>query len=306
MRWTLPRFRTTGPAPTVAAALTLAVASLAVTGAAPAAAQDAEDRAAKAAVVRERATWLLKDDLSAGAADRSFVYGNRDDSLHVFGDWDGDGVRTPGVIRVGEDRDDDGNEDLVWHLRNDNSAGSADLVVSFGESRNLEDFDVPVVGDWDGDGVETVGVVRPDHDRERFLWLLRNVNESGNADVSFEYGNPKAFGRFDPREPRGVPVVGDWDGDGTTNPGVVDHDPRAETARWLLRNDNSAGGADVKFSYGARGEFITGDWDGDGTTNPGVHRREEARWLLRNSNTGGPADTTFVYGTAQDKPLVWR
>lgn len=209
---------------------TATVTALVATGAATAAAQD-DTRHAKPAVVRDNATWFLSNDLAAGPAEQSFVYGSRDDSLHIMGDWDGDGVRTPAVIRVGEDRDGDGNNDLVWYLRNSNSAGPADVVVSFGESRNIEDFDVPVVGDWDGDGDETVGVVRPDHERGSFLWLLRNTNESGNADLSFHYGDPKAFGTFEPEDPRGVPIAGDWDGDGTTTPGVVDIDPQAETSR---------------------------------------------------------------------------
>lgn len=42
--------------------------------------------------------------------------------------------------------------------------------------------DLPVVGDWDGDGVMTVGVRRGDR------FLLRNSNSGGVADVDFRFG----------------------------------------------------------------------------------------------------------------------
>jgi hypothetical protein len=42
--------------------------------------------------------------------------------------------------------------------------------------------DFPVVGDWDANQAETVGVVR---DR---TWLLRNTNSGGSANITFGYG----------------------------------------------------------------------------------------------------------------------
>ena len=43
--------------------------------------------------------------------------------------------------------------------------------------------DVPIVGDWDNDGSDTVGVVRG------VSRYLRNSNTAGVADVSFDFGN---------------------------------------------------------------------------------------------------------------------
>ena len=59
-------------------------------------------------------------------------------------------------------------------------------------------------GDWDGDGVDTVGVNR---DGE---WLLRNTNGSDFAQIDFFYGD--AFDGL---------LTGDWDGDGMDTVGVV-------------------------------------------------------------------------------------
>src|SRR5438105_4276440 len=43
----------------------------------------------------------------------------------------------------------------TFYLRNSNSTGYADIAVAFGLSS-----DYPVVGDWNGDGVATLGVYR--------------------------------------------------------------------------------------------------------------------------------------------------
>ena len=62
-----------------------------------------------------------------------------------MGDWDGDGAETPGIFAQGH-----------WQLWNKWSVpGDADVTASFGRAG-----DVPVTGDWNGDGVTDVGVVR--------------------------------------------------------------------------------------------------------------------------------------------------
>ena len=42
----------------------------------------------------------------------------------------------------------------------------------------------PVVGDWDGDGDDTVGV------KTGSTWLLRNTNSPGAAAIAFDFGLP--------------------------------------------------------------------------------------------------------------------
>ncbi|MDQ3354383.1 MAG: hypothetical protein M3507_07890 [Actinomycetota bacterium] len=56
----------------------------------------------------------------------------------------GNDTTTPGVFRAGR-----------FFLRNANSSGVADDSFSYGDP-----VDVPVCGDWNGDGKDTVGVVR--------------------------------------------------------------------------------------------------------------------------------------------------
>jgi hypothetical protein len=137
-----------------------------------------------------------------------------------------------------------------------------------------------VVGDWDGNGTDSVGLVRGG------TWLLRNSNSTGSADLAFVYGDADPDGN-----PIGYPVTGDWDGNGTDTPGL-----RRDNV-WLLRNANSSGGSNGTFTYGDRYETgfpVVGDWNGDGFDTIGLVRA--GNWLLRNANSTGGADVAFSYG----------
>ena len=57
-----------------------------------------------------------------------------------------------------------------------------------------------MVGDWDGNGTDTAGIVKP---AER-LWLLTNQNAPGWWQIEFQYGVV-----FD------QPIAGDWNGNGS-------------------------------------------------------------------------------------------
>ena len=209
-----------------------------------------------------------------------------------------------------------------WFLRETPSSGAADIVFGYG------DFgDRPIVGDWDGDGIDTVGVVRGN------AFYLHNSNTSGRADVAFEYGDSGD-----------TVIVGDWDGDGIDTVGVV------RGNAFYLRNSNTSGRADVTFSFGDPGDRVivgkwrkgdkadsvgvvrgntfylrnaatgradivftygdpgdevhVGDWNGDGVDTPCVVRG--ATWYARNSNSTGLADRVFTYGDPSDLRIVGR
>ena len=64
---------------------------------------------------------------------------------------------------------------------------------------------------------------------------LKNTLSGGRADTAFDYGGAR----------RGtVPVMGDWNADGTKTPGVY------RNGTWYLKNKNSGGRANRVFSYG--------------------------------------------------------
>ncbi len=73
----------------------------------------------------------------------------------------------------------------------------------------------------------------------------------------------------------------------------------ASTGAWFLRNANSAGGADVVFTFGAGGSgfvALRGDWDGDGDDTPGLYAPSTGAFFLRNTNAAGGADVVFTFG----------
>ena len=224
-----------------------------------------------APLVVRGATWYLRNTADAGVADISFVYGNRGDQK-LMGDWDGDGIKTPAVYRNG-----------TFYLRNSNDSGVADFVFEFYPPGVVTHPQVPVAGDWNGDGVDGVGVV---HNGQ---WDLFDPGETEAEDEEFFFRYGNASDR---------PITGDWDGDGSDTPGVV----RGFT--WFLRNQNTTGVADNRFTYGAHGDVpLAADFDGDGIDGPTVVRG--ARWYVRNSNSTGIANSSFYYGNPGDIPLVW-
>lgn len=141
---------------------------------------------------------------------------------------------------------------------------------------------------------------------------------------------------------QGIPIVGDWEGDGKDSPGIfvngrwhlrrsdgrpnivfrfgdpgdipvvgdwngdgIDTPGVVRNGRWYLRNSNSTGVADISFSYGDPGDTpFAGDWNGDGIDTPGLHRPSDGRVYLRNSNTTGIADIDFFFGNPGDIPLI--
>jgi hypothetical protein len=221
------------------------------------------DRAAVVRVAAGHLTWLVRTSPGGGNAQVSFAYGVAGD-VPVWGDWNNDGTKTPGVFRNG-----------AWLLKNSLSGGSADLQIAYGRAG-----DVPVVGDWDGVGGVGLGVVRGT------AWLLRQSVTPGAAQIQFAYGAATD-----------IPVVGDWNGNGSDTPGVF------RNGAWLLKNSLAGGSADVQIAYGRPGDLpMVGNWDGAGGIGLGVYRGH-GQWLLRDSVSGGDATTAFAYGTPSDTPV---
>ncbi|MDP1848696.1 MAG: hypothetical protein Q8K79_12955 [Solirubrobacteraceae bacterium] len=216
----------------------------------------------------------------------------------------------------------------TWLLRETLTAGGPDATFTYG-SKPLS----PIMGDWDGDGLQTAGTF------EGGVFKLRNTNTTGTAaDITFTFGDPRGFpvagdfngdgtddvavfrnGTWQVRLSTGtvlpsftfgagtwpatVPVAGDWDGDGTDGVGTYTYN----SATWNLRHTPSTGSPDigpVAFGTASSSYPVTGDWDADGDDTVGV--KTGATWSLRNANGPGAADTSFAYGLANDLPLSWR
>ncbi len=105
---------------------------------------------------------------------------------------------------------------------------------------------VPIAGDWNGDGFDTVGLWDPVTGN----LSLTNSLETRAIDVSYAY-NAEATDRI---------VTGDWDGDGFDTVGVF----RPEHLTFYLRDDYVMAGANHQIEFGEAGwNPVAGVWQAD-------------------------------------------
>lgn len=247
--------------------------------------------------------WFL--DLNGnGAWDESDLWaqmGNQDD-LPVTGDWDGDGKTDIGIFGPqwsGDDRalvHEPGEPDpqnfatnlrparfknmpprpdeatngwrtMKQSLQGKSRADLIDHVFRYGGSQ-----DKPVAGDWNGDGISTIGVFR------NGTWYL-DVNGDGQfgpGDVSSQFG-----------QPGDVPMVGDWNGDGTDKIGVF----RDGTFYLDINGNGALDATDKVLQAGVAGDKpVVGDWNGDGIDDVGVYHEGEPTVTETASQTATPTE----------------
>ena len=212
--------------------------------------------------------WTLWDELNVFSATSSFYFGNPGD-IGFSGDWNCNGVATPGLYR---------QSDGFVYLRNSNTQGIADTTFFFGNPG-----DVPVAGDFNNDGCDTVSLYRPAEGR---FFVINELGEDGGglgaAETSYFFGNPGD-----------KPFAGDFNGDGIDTFGLH----RESTGLVYFRNSHTQGIADSQFIYGDPGDVLfAGDWDGDGDDTVAVYRPGNGVLYVKLTNTQGSADYTIPVG----------
>ncbi len=222
--------------------------------------------------------------------------------LPVTGDWDGDGktdigiygpawVGDPKAIAAEPGLPDSENEPtgkfknlppdpdeatVGWRTLKRTSQGKLrndliDHVFHYGTAG-----DWPVSGDWNGDGIATIGVFR------NGTWSL-DVDGNGrwsDGDQSIKLGQEDD-----------LPVVGDWDGDGIDQLGVY------RSGKWILdtNNDHVFDAHDKVFELGGSGDRpIVGDFNGDGIDEPAVYHDGKPDANLEVFNPTDPASDTVA------------
>ncbi len=147
-----------------------------------------------------------------------------------------------------------------------------DHVFHYGNSG-----DVPVAGDWNGDGIRQIGVF---HDGEWYLDLDGDGQFTAH-DAAFVFG-----------QAGDIPVVGDFNGNGVDVIGVY------RAGKWIIdtNNNHRIDAQDKVFELGGAGDKpVVGDWNDDGKADPGVFHpgaakdrvaRARAEWEVRISNYG--------------------
>lgn len=149
--------------------------------------------------------------------DHVFEYG-RDGDVALTGDWNGDGIAEIGVYRNGK-----------WYLdvNGNGQWDSEDKILCLDANVDPKSI-TPVVGDWDGDGIDNVGY---------FADGWWNLDFNGDNARTVKFGD-----RGD------QPVVGDWDGDGRDEIGVYREKANSQ--------DNVAAGNTISYeSYDSSNQY---------------------------------------------------
>ena len=228
------------------------------------------------AFVRSSGEWVRYNGLGWADGITSFYYGNPGD-FPLMGDWNCNGTRTPGQYRQSNglvylrNTNTQGGHDIRFYFgnpgdipivgdfnndgcdtvsiyrpssqtfyiinklgQNDGGLGAADFSYVFGNPG-----DKPFVGDFDGDGIDTVGL----HRESTGLVYFRNRHSQGNADAQFIFGNPgdKIF-------------AGDWNGNGQDSVGIY----RPGSGTVYLRFTNTQGNANYTLWVGSFIGALTG------------------------------------------------
>ena len=188
----------------------------------------------------------------------------------------------------------DANGNGVW------DGAPTDIYYAFGLPG-----DIPVVGDWNGDGITKIGIFRGG-----FWWLDYNGNGVWDEGIDKFI----VFGQSGDK-----PVAGDWNGDGKAKIGVFR--PRGASYPgefYLDYNGNNVWDAgDYYDAYsGEFNEPVVGDWNGDGRTKVGTQgtafypqpdgtykQMSYPEFRLDENGTGSSANY-FYFGLVGDKAVI--
>ena len=163
----------------------------------------------------------LRNSNSQGVADIRFFFGNPGD-VPLAGDFDNDDCDTVSIYRPSESR-----VFIINRLgANEGGLGAAEHAYYFGNPG-----DKPFVGDFNGDGVDTIGL----HRESTGLVYFRQSHTQGNADAQFIFGDP------------GDKIMAaDWIANGVDTVGLL----RPSLSTIYLRYSNTQGNADFALLYG--------------------------------------------------------
>ena len=190
--------------------------------------------------------------------------------IPIIGDWDGDGIDEIGLFRPKKDHT---LNEATFYLDLDNNGGKADKTIPFGPWSQ----DIPIAGDWDGDGDDDIGGYYPANSTF-YLYIvdLNTSTASSYADVPLGQTGD-------------IPISGDWDSDGDDDIGIFRvKDPNPNTNNFYFDIDLTGGQAEYNVTdfglngYGNIGDIpVIGDWDRDGDDNIGVYRPSNSQFYTR-------------------------
>jgi hypothetical protein len=154
------------------------------------------------------------------------------------------------------------------------AAGSQSFTVAWGMNG-----DVPVQGDYDGDGKTDLAIFRPG---TNYWWIYPS---NGSSYYALPLGTSGD-----------ITVPADYDGDGKTDPAVF----RPSTNYWYIVQSSTQSTVSVQF--GSNGDVpAPADYDGDGKADPSTYRNGSAAFYTLKSSSGQTVSQSL--GASGDRPM---
>lgn len=227
-------------------------------------------------VFRPATTFILTQSITNVAGQNATFTTGLSGARGVSGDWDGDGIDTIGSFTNG-----------TWKIRNSNFPiinppfGGGISTINFGQAGDL-----PVVGDWNNDGIDTIAVFRPSTGQ---FFATNSLVANPPVDFTVTFG-----------QNGDLPVAGDWNGDGVDTMGVYS----PGTGQFFLTNTNDFNASiDLTTFFGVAEDLpFAGDFNGDGIDTISVWRPSVVTFFITNDNTS--LATAFPFGAAGDQPIA--
>jgi len=195
--------------------------------------------------------WIFK---SSDSTVQYYAWGLSGDTA-VARDYDGDGITDVATYRLGASA----GAQSVWYIRQSTTGTSR--IVNFGTTAGtVNNQDVPIPGDYDGDGKFDVAVYRAGTLSPTNTFI---VQRSSDSVITYT-----PFGNF----VSDYILPGDYDGDGKFDYAVARTGATATAPMvwWILQSSN---GQTRTQTFGITSDFpVQGDYDGDARCDLAVYR----------------------------------
>lgn len=253
---------------------------------------DGDDKADVAVRRASTTFWYVKntDDNNVNSSRQDGIqrtqFGLQNTDIPVPADYDGDGITDFAVRRPST---------FTWYVKN-SSGDNTNSSNGDGIQRQvfgLNESDIPVPADYDGDGIADFAVRRA----STFTWYIKN-SDGSNFNSDQQDGIQRIVFGLNEND---IPVAGNFDEDNKADLAVW----RASDSTWYIKNssesnfNSSRSDGIQRITLGDSTDIpVPADYDGDGITDIAVRTPSTFTWTIRESSTG--ETITKVFGRHED------
>lgn len=193
------------------------------------------------------------------------IFGKNAEDIPVPADYDGDGIADFAVRRPST---------FFWYIKNSSGSnfnserGDGIQRIIFGKNAG----DIPVRGDFDGDGKADIAVKRPSNG----VWYI--LNSSGD-NTNSERGDGIQRVSF-ASAPNDIPVPADYDGDGITD--IAYRNP--DNFTWYIRSSIDGTVTEIEFGLHPADIPVPADYNGDGKAELAIRRAGDQTFIIYKEN----------------------